>query len=113
MTYALAPRVAHTEAAKRSRQSLKPPSKKAIESGSFGRDDAPRGVAPSTARSLAHLVTVLMSKQMRWDPKDPWKPGGDRLVLSRATSGPSIYAALADLGAPIVPLGKGREPPGP
>ena len=64
---------------------------------------------PSTALSLAHLVTVLMYHQMRWDPKDPWNPASDRLVLSEGHAVPIVYAALADLGAMIVPLGKGRE----
>jgi transketolase len=64
---------------------------------------------PSTALSLAHLVTVLMYHQMRWDPKDPWNGGSDRLVLSEGHAVPIIYAALADLGATIIPLGKGRE----
>lgn len=56
---------------------------------------------PSSALSLAHLVTVLMYHQMRWDPKDPWNPGSDRLVLSEGHAVPIIYAALADLGAAI------------
>jgi transketolase len=37
---------------------------------------------PTTALSLTHLVTVLMYRVMRWDPKDPASPGSDRLVLS-------------------------------
>lgn len=53
---------------------------------------------PSTALSLAHLVTVLMYHQMRWDPKDPWNPAADRLVLSEGHAVPIIYAAYADLG---------------
>jgi len=40
---------------------------------------------PSTALSLAHIVTVLMYHQMRWDPKDPWNKASDRLVLSKVT----------------------------
>jgi transketolase len=64
---------------------------------------------PSTALSLAHLVTVLMYHQMRWDPKDPWNGASDRLVLSEGHAVPIVYAALADLGAMIIPLGKGRE----
>jgi transketolase len=64
---------------------------------------------PSTALSLAHLVTVLMYHQMRWDPKDPWNGASDRLVLSEGHAVPIIYAALADLGATIIPLGKGRD----
>jgi len=56
---------------------------------------------PSTALSLAHIVTVLMYSQMRWDPKDPWNPGADRLVLSEGHAVPIIYAAYADLGGVI------------
>ncbi|HEX4796146.1 MAG TPA: transketolase [Humisphaera sp.] len=56
---------------------------------------------PSTALSLAHIVTVLMYQQMRWDPKDPWNPGSDRLVLSEGHAVPIIYAAYADLGGVI------------
>src|SRR5437870_9728285 len=56
---------------------------------------------PSTALSLAHLVTVLMYHQMRWDPKDPWNPASDRLVLSEGHAVPIIYAAYADLGGMI------------
>jgi len=54
---------------------------------------------PSSSLSLAHLVTVLMYHQMRWDPRDPWNPYNDRLVLSEGHAVPIIYAALADLGA--------------
>ena len=64
---------------------------------------------PSTSLSLAHLVTVLMYHQMRWDPKDPWNGASDRLVLSEGHAVPIIYAAYADLGGMIIPLGKGRE----
>ncbi|HEY8749803.1 MAG TPA: transketolase [Tepidisphaeraceae bacterium] len=56
---------------------------------------------PSTSLSLAHLTTVLMYHQMRWDPKDPWNGASDRLVLSEGHAVPIIYAALADLGAAI------------
>lgn len=56
---------------------------------------------PSTALSLAHLTTVLMYHVMRWDPKDPWNPNNDRLVLSEGHAVPIVYAALAELGAAI------------
>jgi transketolase len=56
---------------------------------------------PSSSLSLTHLVTVLMYHQMRYDPRDPWNPGNDRLVLSEGHAVPIIYAALADLGAAI------------
>src|SRR5687767_15314910 len=61
---------------------------------------------PSTALSLAHLVSVLMYHQMRWDPKDPWNPRNDRVVLSEGHAVPIIYAALADLRVPITPIGR-------
>src|SRR3954449_4883344 len=61
---------------------------------------------PSTSLSLAHLVTVLMYHQMRWDPKDPWNPTNDRLVLSEGHAVPIIYAAYADLGGM---MGRTRE----
>src|SRR4051812_39079725 len=61
---------------------------------------------PSTSLSLAHLTTVLMYHQMRWDPKDPWNPAGDRLVLSEGHAVPIIYAAYADLGGM---MGRTRE----
>jgi len=64
---------------------------------------------PSTALSLAHLITVLMYHQMRWDPKNPWDLASDRLVLSEGHAVPILYAAYADLGGVIVPLGKGKE----
>src|ERR1051325_7940983 len=64
---------------------------------------------PSSALSLAHLVTVLMYHQMRWHPKNPWDPASDRLELSEGHAVPIIYAAYADLGGMIVPLGKDRE----
>jgi len=53
---------------------------------------------PSSALSLAHLVATLMYNQMRYDPKDPWNPASDRLVLSEGHAVPVIYAAYADLG---------------
>lgn len=53
---------------------------------------------PSSALSLVHLVATLMYKEMRYDPKDPWNPASDRLVLSEGHAVPVIYAAYADLG---------------
>ncbi len=64
---------------------------------------------PSTALSLAHLVTVLMYHQMRWDPKDPWNQQSDRLILSEGHAVPIVYAAYEDLGGMIHDLGKGRK----
>ncbi len=59
---------------------------------------------PTTAASLAHLVTVLMYQHMRWEPANPAHPCSDRLVLSEGHAVPIIYAACADLGVAI-----GRE----
>jgi transketolase len=56
---------------------------------------------PTSAASLAHLVTVLMYHHMRHDPADPSHPAADRLVLSEGHACPIIYAAAADLGIAI------------
>jgi transketolase len=60
---------------------------------------------PTSAASLAHLVTVLMYNHMRHDPAYPHHPAADRLVLSEGHACPIVYAAAADLGVAI-----GREP---
>jgi transketolase len=60
---------------------------------------------PTSAASLAHLVTVLMYHHMRYDPAEPDHPAADRLVLSEGHACPIIYAAGADLGIAI-----GRNP---
>src|SRR5947207_7259307 len=85
--------------------------KKAIDLGKLSVEmtTSAGGGHPSTALSLTHLVTVLMYHQMRWDPKDPWNPNSDRLVLSEGHAVPIIYAALADLGATITPIGKSHD----
>ncbi len=49
---------------------------------------------PTTALSLAHLVTVLMYRVMRWDPVHPDARGSDRLVLSEGHAVPIIYRCL-------------------
>ncbi len=56
---------------------------------------------PSSALSLAHLTTVLMYHQMRYDPDDPWNNQSDRLVLSEGHAVPIIYGAYADLGGVV------------
>jgi transketolase len=60
---------------------------------------------PSSALSLAHIVTYLMYHEMHWDPAQPDDPAADRLVLSEGHAVPIIYAALADLGAMV-----GKDP---
>lgn len=61
---------------------------------------------PSSALSLSHIVTTLLYDIMRWDPKDPWHPASDRLILSEGHAVPIIYAAYADLGGVV---GKSRK----
>lgn len=63
---------------------------------------------PTSAASLAHLVTVLMYGHMRHDPAQPDHPAADRLVLSEGHACPIIYAAAADLG---IAMGRERRRP--
>jgi transketolase len=56
---------------------------------------------PSSALSLAQVVTVLMYEQMKFDPSDPWRRDADRLVLSEGHAVPIVYAAYADLGGQV------------
>jgi transketolase len=56
---------------------------------------------PSSGLSLAHIVTYLMYRQMRYDLADPWNRNADRLVLSQGHAVPIIYAAYADLGGTV------------
>ena len=56
---------------------------------------------PSSALSLVHLVIALMYRVMRYDPRDPWQGGSDRLVLSEGHAVPVIYAAYCDLGGVV------------
>jgi transketolase len=60
---------------------------------------------PTSAASLAHIVTTLMFHTMRWSPDYPDYPTSDRLVLSNGHSVPIVYAAAIKLGVMV-----GREP---
>src|SRR5712692_9001895 len=60
---------------------------------------------PTSAASLAHLITLLMYTHMRYDPAYPHHPAADRLVLSEGHACPIVYAAAADLGLAI-----GKDP---
>jgi len=53
---------------------------------------------PSSSMSIAHIVTALMYRVMRYDPKDPWLNTADRLILSEGHAVPIVYAAYCDLG---------------
>jgi transketolase len=61
---------------------------------------------PTSAASLAHIVTVLMYHHMRYVPADPDHPTADRLVISEGHACPIIYAAAADLG---IAFGRDKE----
>jgi transketolase len=56
---------------------------------------------PSSSLSIAHIVTALMYRVMRYDPKNPWNHGADRLVLSEGHAVPIVYAAYCDLGGVV------------
>jgi transketolase len=55
----------------------------------------------SSSLSLAHIVTALMYRVMRYEPRNPWHPGSDRLVLSEGHTAPILYAAYCDLGGVV------------
>lgn len=63
---------------------------------------------PSSALSLAHIVTELMYRTMRYEPANPRRPDGDRLVLSEGHAVPIVYAAYADLGGAVEASTGGR-----
>jgi transketolase len=56
---------------------------------------------PSSALALVHLTTALMYRVMKYDPKNPWNTGSDRLVLSEGHAVPVLYAAYCDLGGVV------------
>lgn len=56
---------------------------------------------PSSSLSLVHIVTALMYRVMRYDPKNPWNTSADRIVLSEGHAVPIIYAAYCDLGGVV------------
>ena len=64
---------------------------------------------PSTGLSIVHLVTALMYRTMRYDPRNPWHPGADRLVLSEGHAVPAVYAAYCDLGGVVGQLERASE----
>lgn len=55
----------------------------------------------SSSLALGHIVSALMYRVMRYDPKNPWHPGADRLILSEGHAVPIIYAAYCDLGGVV------------
>jgi transketolase len=53
---------------------------------------------PTSCMSAAELVAGTFFYAMRFDPKNPNSPDGDRFVLSKGHAAPVLYAALADAG---------------
>ena len=53
---------------------------------------------PGGSRSKVHLLlALLLSGAMRHDLLQPWRPFGDRFILSAGHTVPLIYATLATL----------------
>ena len=53
---------------------------------------------PGGSRSKVHLfLSLLLSGAMRWDIRRPWRPFGDRFVLSAGHTVPLVYTTLAIL----------------
>lgn len=53
---------------------------------------------PGGSRSKVHLfLSTLLSGAMRWDLLRPWRPYGDRFVLSAGHTVPLVYTTLAAL----------------
>jgi transketolase len=64
---------------------------------------------PTSCLSIAHIVTDLMFRAMRWSPEYPDFPSSDRLVLSEGHAVPAIYAAAATLGMMVGKPGEERR----
>ena len=53
---------------------------------------------PTSCMSAAELVASVFFYAMKFDPKNPNSPNGDRFVLSKGHAAPVLYAALAEAG---------------
>jgi transketolase len=53
---------------------------------------------PTSCMSAAELVAGTFFHAMKFDPKNPNSPNGDRFVLSKGHAAPVLYAALAEAG---------------
>lgn len=53
---------------------------------------------PGGSLSCVEMLMALYYEVMDVDPRQPQKPGRDRLVLSKGHACPALYAILADLG---------------
>src|SRR5271170_7116356 len=53
---------------------------------------------PTSCLSAAELMAGIFFHAMKFDPKNPNSPDGDRFVLSKGHAAPVLYAALAEAG---------------
>ena len=53
---------------------------------------------PTSCMSAAELVAGTFFYAMKFDPKNPNSPHGDRFVLSKGHAAPVLYAAFAEAG---------------
>src|SRR5271155_3248076 len=53
---------------------------------------------PTSCMSAAQLMAGIFFYAMKFDPKNPNSPDGDRFVLSKGHAAPVLYAALAEAG---------------
>src|SRR5277367_5843288 len=53
---------------------------------------------PTSCMSAAELVAGIYFHAMKFDPKNPNSPNGDRFVLSKGHAAPVLYAAFAEAG---------------
>jgi transketolase len=53
---------------------------------------------PTSCMSAAELVAGVFFHAMKFDPKNPNSPNGDRFVLSKGHAAPLLYSALAEAG---------------
>src|SRR5579872_6016198 len=53
---------------------------------------------PTSCMSAAELMAGIFFHAMKFDPKNPNSPDGDRFVLSKGHAAPILYAALAESG---------------
>jgi transketolase len=59
---------------------------------------------PTSCLSCAQLMAGIFFYAMKFDPKAPNSPNGDRFVLSKGHAAPILYAALAEAG--VFPLSR-------
>jgi transketolase N-terminal domain/subunit len=62
--------------------------------------------------SAAELVAGTSFYAMKFDPKDPKSPDGDRFVLSKGRAAPVLYAAFAKAGVVLQDGGRKILRPG-